>query len=216
MTKAESVPDPVWAAGVGIVGGEVIQVAVSSLQAADLIAIGISAGAAMLLINGSGAGWILAMLWAASEVSAPLVMGSPIWVAMIGVAVALALVTTSAREYCLTGADDMDVSEEPPTIRKDMSASVPIVETASERRIWGDISKRLLAIRINKNYAFLGFLIGTVVLLPVTGLLGRAYRGSARGSSLVEVGYHVVVLASTLSQIGLIVTLVLMIRAALR
>jgi hypothetical protein len=29
MTKAESVPDPVWAAGVGIVGGEVIQIAVS-------------------------------------------------------------------------------------------------------------------------------------------------------------------------------------------
>jgi hypothetical protein len=170
----------------------------------------------MLLINGSGAGWILAMLWAASEVFAPLVLGSPIWVAMIGLAVALALVTRSAREYCLTGADDKDVLVERPTIRKDIPAGVSFVATASEKRAWGDIWKRLLAIRINKKYAFLGFLIGTVVLLPATGVLGRLYRGSGRGNSFVEVGYHLVVVASTVSQIGLLLTLILLIRAALR
>jgi hypothetical protein len=166
MTKWESVPDPVWLAALGIVGGEVIHLAVSSFPATDLVGIGIAAGAAVLLIRGSVAGWILAAFWAASEVSAPFVFGAPIWVGVVGLVVGLALGTKGARGYCFRDSSGIRVSGQPlPADQPHTPALVPHVAGPAEKRAgyWRNFRRRLSAVRISRKYAFFGFLIGTLV-----------------------------------------------------
>jgi len=217
MTKAERIPDSIWLAAVGIVGSQVIQLAMSSFRAVDLVGLGIAAGAAVLLIRGASAGWILAAFWAASEVSAPFVFGSADWIAVIGLGVALALATKSARGYCYGVAHGSAPFDEPVALERITPSGASQGERpARDGGVWTKVRNRPTAAHFNNKYSFFGFLFGILVLLPATGLLGRLNRGSGRGNLFVDVSYHVVSVASTLVQIGFILTLVLIARAAFR
>lgn len=217
MTRAEGVPDSVWVAGIGIVVAQLIQLAGLSFQALELVSLGIAIGASLLLIRGTVAGWALAAFWAASEVSAPLAFGAPVWVAGVGLGVGLMLGTGSARAYCFTGRQGATASGRPSSGNQDgVSHASRVSDGPKEDRAGRSIWTRLSTIRISKKYAFLGFLLATLVLLPADGLLGRLHRGSGRGNVLVSVSFHAVGVASTLAQLGLIVLIVLLVRGAIR
>ncbi|HEX4308045.1 MAG TPA: hypothetical protein VHZ54_18560 [Solirubrobacterales bacterium] len=219
MTKWESVPDPVFLAAAAIVGGQLGRFVDTSFQPTEWVGVGIAVIAVLLLIGGTRAGWIVAAFWAASAVSGPFVFGSAVWIGVVGLVVGLALCTKEARGYCFKDSSGTLVSranksaDQPHT-----SAIAPHVPDAAVGRggYWRYLHRRLTAVRISRKVAFFGFLIGTLVLLPATGLLGRLDRGSGRGNVLVDISYHMVVIAETVTQIGLLVMLVLIVRATVR
>jgi hypothetical protein len=219
MTKCESVPDPVFLAAVAIMGGQLGRFVETSFQPTEWVGVGIAVIAVLLLIGGMRAGWIVAAFWAASAVSGPFVFGSPIWIGVVGLVAGLALSTKGARGYCFRDSSVTLVSRgnksaDPPHTSA-VALHVPDA-TVGTGVYWRYLHTRLTAMRISRKFAFFGFLIGTLVLLPATGLLGRLNRESGRGNFLVDISYHVVVVAETVTQIGLLVTLVLIVRAAVR
>jgi hypothetical protein len=218
MTKWESVPDPVFLAAVAIVGGQLGRLVETSYQPTEWVGVGIAVIAVLLLIDGMRAGWIVAAFWAASAVSGPFVFGSPIWIGVVGLVVGLALGTKGARGYCFNDSSGTLVSRgDKSADHLHTSAIAPHVLDAAVDAggYWGYLSRHLPLVRISRKFAFFGFLVGTLVLLPATGLLGRLDRGSGRGNFLVDITYHVVVFVETVTQIGLLVTLVLIVRAAI-
>jgi hypothetical protein len=223
VTSSENIPDTVWAAGAAIVGGGLFVLVGRSFHAEGLLSLGLVIATALLLLRGTAVGWWLAMFWAVANSSAPFVFGSPIWIAVVGLGVALALITRSAREYCFTTHRSASVASAPAAIGRDISVHASRaadmaaeVSYAAAGGGWREVWNRLPVARISRKRAFFGFLFASLLLLPAIAALGALHRGSAHGSQLVDVIYRVVGDAAFLAHVGLVVTLVLIVRAAIR
>jgi hypothetical protein len=188
----------------------------SSLQASALLGLGLSLGVAVLLFRGAILGWLLAAFWAASALSAPFVFASPFWVGVSGAIVAIGLLTKSARAYCF-GSGRTAALAHPLTIERDVATrmtalSYEAAEAASSGQFWRRARQRIPILRLSRKQAFLLLLASAIVFMPLTGVVGKLYRGSGRGDLLVEVLYHFVSVTATFAQVGLIIMLIMTIK----
>jgi hypothetical protein len=202
-------PGAVVVAGVAACLCQIGQLLTVSFHAVALIGAGVTVLGVLLLVAASPVGWYLMMFWAAAAVAGPFVFASPKWAVLAGVVVAGALTTRRARSYCLGPSPASAASVHPVRPERKLAARLTEVVYRIEGAVAPSRIRRLVEERLPRSWLrtrnlFLFFLGATLILLPVSGAVGKLDRN------------HVAAVSSTLALLGLIVVGFRMLRAVIR
>jgi hypothetical protein len=216
---AAETPGAVWIAGSLPVLSQLAQLAVSGPELPGLLALVIAVAFSYLLVEGTRWGWGLTGLWALSAVSAPLVFSAPPWLAISGGIVLIALMTRSAREFCLHSVSDLPKSVKLSEIEHRVAGRLSdlpydaleiVTDGGTSKRVQNWLEKR----RITTGHVLAGLVLALIVILPITGETRRWHEGAGRGDFGVDVVFRTVLITNTLIQFALIATILLAVRSA--
>ncbi len=185
-----------------------------------LVGLGFTVIGGTLLIVRSPFGWFLMMFWGVSTLSSPLVFDAPWWPVLAGAFVVAALISPSARGWCLGRSVTMVGSIHPIAAERDLAARLrdflySFEEAVRPSRLREELVRRVPNSWLRSRNLFWFFFLANLVLLPLTGIVGRLDRNSGGSDPLVDVAYHVVSVLSTLSLLGLIVVVFLILRTVI-
>jgi hypothetical protein len=216
-----SLPNSVLLAGAVPSVCQLVQLVVLSPKLIAIVGLGLTVAGALLLAARSSLGWFLTMFWAASVVAAPFLFAAPLWPAFAGVLVASALMTSTARACCfrstpISGVADNSVAEGRMLADRISKGRYAIAESMTPSQISRLVEEHIPRSFLSRRNVFLFFLGATFILLPLSGVLTKLHRGSGHSDPLVDIGYHLISVCSTLAQLGLIVTFLMFVSALLR
>jgi hypothetical protein len=211
MTHTARTPTWLRIAAAVIVAQDVVALLVSSITGVGVAWVAVGVLLAWFLLRGSRVAWVFAVFSAAAQLSAPLTLNGPVWLAVTAMIVLACLLAPSSRSF--VWADGQRPASGPwrsaaqriyrrfLALAYNLAVRVPLLGG-------GPANEKEGVPRPSRGKLILTLALSVVVLYPLVGALSNFHDGSARGSIIVDVLWRVVWIGFTFLRLALIILLV--------
>lgn len=202
MSHGKRAPLLLLVAVIGMVAQDLVVYAVHPITALSTASLGLGVLLAWFLLRSSRVAWVLVVLTLVAQVTGPLTVNQPIWLAGSG-AVLLVLLLSPPTWRFVWKEKAQTVSQSWHEIADRLSGG-----------LWGAIVRAATRLSEVVGLPTRGVVIGVLavcvfILLPLDGVLRHLHEGAESGSVIVDVLYRIVSIADGLAQIALVAAVIM-------